>query len=453
MSESAKEEREQRNIIILGASFAGISATHYILKNILPDLKAKNAKKDNDVEAKYHVYLLNPSTDFYFRSAASRFAASVDRLPADKILYDIRELCKGYASEDFTFIQATATGLDTAARNLLYKKATSELEEDALPYHALVIATGSRTGDPVFSMHTDTPTLLSAIKTRNAEIADAHDIIVSGGGPTGVEHAAEIGELLNGKPGWFGGWFGGGSKSREGRVKITLVTAAERLLPATRPAIGKAAEKQLHRLGVHVVYKTRVVQTRKTEGGKTGVMLSGPGSTSPSTSQVREVDLYIPAHGVLPNSSWLPHDLLDSSGWLTTNAQTLRVDNAGPRVYALGDITSFSRRTIPEILDSIPVLAVNLTRDLLSFSSSPSHSPSSEAKPKGKDRHLTQQTKTIQIVPLGSGGGVGEAFGWRFPSWVVWLVKGRDMMVWMAGATGRGERIKREMLKGEEGVF
>jgi NADH dehydrogenase FAD-containing subunit len=428
---------EQRNIVILGASFAGINATHYILKYIIPALKAKK-------EATYHVYLVNPSSDFYYRSASSRFAASTDRLPADKILHDIQDIFKVYSSKDFTFIQGTATGLDTTARKVFYKRPGSNTD-DSLPYHALVIATGSRTGDPVFSMHSDTPALLALIKQRNSEIKSAHDIIVSGGGPTGVEHAAEIGELLNGKPGWFSWLFGAPVR----KVNITLITASNHLLPITRPSIGKSAEARLKRLGVDVVYNTRVAQSSKTENGKTQCTLTS--SNTPERTQ--EVDLYIPAHGVLPNSSWLPKRLLDAHGWLQTNPQTLRVDAAGPRIYAIGDIASFSRRTIPEILqDSIPVLAINMKRDLLSYSAS-SSSSNPDSKPRGKDRLLKQQTHPIQIVPIGSAGGVGEAFGWRFPSLLIWAVKARDMMVFMAPPTFNGGRIREVGFRGEEGAF
>ena len=34
----------------------------------------------------------------------------------------------------------------------------------------------------------------------------------------------------------------------------------------------------------------------------------------------------------------------------------------------------------------------------------------------------------MQIIPLGSAGGVGSLFGWRAPSFMVRMVKARDFM-------------------------
>ena len=394
---------EQRNIVILGASFAGLSTVHYILKHTLPALKVKK-------DAEYHVYIINPSADFYFRCASSRVAASTDRLPLSKVLYQLSDAFKPYSSEDLTFIQATATGLNTTGRTVSFTRTGSETNEELL-YHALIIATGSRTHDKAYSMHIDTPTLLSAIEKRNAELKTAKDIIISGGGPTSVESAGEMGELLNGKPGWF--------STPKRKVNITLITASDQLLPALAPHIGKKAEGRLKRLGVDVLYNTRVVDAAKGSDDRFTVTLS--------KSEKLEVDLYIPAQGVVPNSSFLPKNLLNSSGYVTTNAETLRVDEAGPRVYAIGDIADYSRNTILDIYDSLPVLVVNLKRDLLSYNPS-----TPDSKPKGKDRIYKVNFKITQAVPIGSAGGVGALAGWSLPSLLIWWVKARDMLTWMA---------------------
>lgn len=392
---------EQRNIVILGASFSGLQTTHYFFKHILPSLKAKN-------DAKYHVYLINPSSDFYMRPAAVRTAASTDRLPTEKVIRDLNEEgFKQYSSSEFTFIIGTATGLDTAARTVTYKR-SEYLGDEQLKYHALVIATGSKTHDPVFSMHTDTPALVNAIKTRNTKLKSAKDIIIVGGGPTAVEHAGEIGDLLNGKPGWF--------STPPRKVNITIITAGSQLLPQLRPAIGKQAEGKLKKLGVDVVYNTRVADVSTGKNGRTTVTLA--------KGEKLEADLYIPAHGVLPNSSFVPDALLTDTGYIKTNASTTRVDAAGPRVYAYGDVASNTRNTIVDVYDSFPALVINLKRDLLSYNPN-----NPDAKPKGKDREFKPNLKNTQIVPIGTAGGVGEIYGWRLPNWAVWLIKARNFMI------------------------
>ena len=408
-----------RDIVILGGSSAGLQAAHYILNHLLPLLNAKH-------EARYHVYLVNPSSDWYFRIAAPRAAVSTTKIPAEKLFYDIPDHFKQYAASDFTFIQGKASSLDTTARTVTIQRG-QYLSDETLEYHALIVATGSKTHHPALS-HSDSVETLNAIKTLNTQVSSAKNIIIVGGGPAGVETAGEIGELLNGKPGWF--------STPTKKVTITLITAASQLLTSLRPAIGQQAEDQLKKLGVDVLYNTRVIDTEVT-GSKTIVTLA--------KGQKLETDLYIPAHGVTLNSSWLPPSLLTNTGYLQT-LPTLRVDPslAGPRVYGFGDIASYSRNTAIDILDSFPVLMVNLQRDLLAFPAE---------KPKGKDRAFVAQAKEMMVVPIGSGGGVGAAMGWKLPNWFVWMVKSRDFFIGMAVGTVRGDKAKKAVtLTKEESV-
>lgn len=122
-------------------------------------------------------------------------------------------------------------------------------------------------------------------------------------------------------------------------------------------------------------------------------------------------------------SEYAPAHLKDKKGYIINNASTLRVDAAGPRVYAVGDIGTYSRDNILDILDSTPVVVTNLKRDLLAAHSNP------DAKPEGPDRQYVANQKETQIVPVGRSKGVGAIFGWRVPSIVVWLIKGRNYMI------------------------
>ncbi|KAL1603421.1 hypothetical protein SLS59_004518 [Nothophoma quercina] len=408
---------EQRNIVVLGASAAGLQSTHYIMKHILPTLK--QSKK----EAKYHVYLINPSSDWWFRVASPRVAASTTRMASKKILFDIRPGLKQYSQDDITFIEGTATALSESARAVTYRRAGSTSEE-TISYHALIVATGSKTYHQAFSMSADTQTTLNSIKYTNEKVRTAKDIVIVGGGPTAIEFAGEVAEHRNGKPGWF-------SKVSK-KTNITLITASDKLLPALRPAIAKAAESKLAALGVQVLYKQRVTNTQ-VSGDRTLISLAN--------GDRLEADLYVPAYGVEPNTSFLPAHLLDDKNYLATNEQTLRVDAAGPRVYAIGDVASYSRNSIIDIMGSFPVLFVNLKRDLLAY-----NAVVPDEKPRGKDRLYVREEKEMQIVPIGSGGGVGAVMGWKVPSWFVWMLKGRDFMVGMSGVpTANGDSMKKEV--------
>jgi hypothetical protein len=268
---------EHRNIVVVGGSVGGLQAAHNVLKNILPALKAK-------ADAKYHVYLINPASNWYYRVASPRAAASTKRMSAEKLMFSIEDGFKQYSADDFTFIEASATGLNINARTISYKSRKS-LDDEHLSYHALIVATGSRTYYQAFSQSAATQDVFDAIKTTNQKVESAKDIIVVGGGPTAIEFAAEVAEHRNGKPGWF--------SNAERKVNITLITATDRLLTPLRPAISKTAENKLKALGVDVVYKTRVVDAKEDRSGRTTVTLA--------KGETLEADLYVPAYGVEPS--------------------------------------------------------------------------------------------------------------------------------------------------------
>jgi NADH dehydrogenase FAD-containing subunit len=408
---------EQRNIVIVGASGAGLQATHYILKHILPALKVKN-------DANYHVYNISPSSKWYFRVASPRVAASTARMSTEKVMLDLREGFKQYSEDDFTFIEATATGLEPATRRVLFRSSKGH-EDESINYHALIVATGSKTYFQAFSMSADAQSTLDAISSANKQIETAKQIVIAGGGATGVEFAGEVAEHRNGKPGWF-------SKAQP-KVEVTLITSDKQLLPGLRPAIAKTAQQKLEALGVKVIYNTRVTDSTQTKDGRTALTLMN--------GDKLETDVYVPAYGVQPNSSWLPDQMLNDKGYLITNDSTLRVDIAGPRVYGFGDIASYSRNNYWDITLALPTLVTNIKRDLLSYN--PMHP---EAKPKGKDRLYTVDNRESMVVPIGSGGGVGAVMGWRVPSFFVWMLKGRDFMLGLSGLpTLTGGSVKKEV--------
>jgi NADH dehydrogenase FAD-containing subunit len=414
-----------RNIVILGASFAGTQSAQYIMKHLLPVINTRHT-------AKYHVYIINPSSDFYFRIASPRAATSASRLPVEKLFVPLSSIFDKFPKSDFTFIQASATNVNTTTRTVSYQRSTTNPTEETLPYHALIIATGSRTYHPAFSHDLSATATKSALSKLSQQISTAKSVVVVGGGPTGVETAAEIGEHINGKPGWF--------STPERKITITLITSAPNLLPALRPAIAKEAEQKLHALGVDVVYNTRVTDTQEHSNGYTTLTLS-------TGKDPLETDVYIAAHGVLPNSNFLPPHLLDSGKYIETNTSTLRVDAAGPRAYAVGDVSSASRNTLLDLADIFPVFFTNLKRDLYAFDGT-----NPGAKPPGKDRVFVRNEKEMQVVTVGTAGGVGAAMGWRVPNWVIWLFKSRDMMVGM-GVSGllEGKNVAKEVAwKGDE---
>jgi apoptosis-inducing factor 2 len=79
----------------------------------------------------------------------------------------------------------------------------------------------------------------------------------------------------------------------------------------------------------------------------------------------------------------------------------LRVDNAGPGIYAVGDATSHARPAVHLILSTMPVLYANIKRDLLLASRK-------EKSFVGEDRVFKEDTREAQMVPIEKSKG-----GWR----------------------------------------
>lgn len=385
------------NIVVVGASYAGSSVAHIFLKHVFPELPKAGAS--------YHVHLINPSSTFYHRSASPRAAASLDLAKNIKMFSDLLSGFEQYDPDIFTFIRGAVTSMDTKARTVHVRHA--EGSETVIRYHALVLATGTSTHAPVLSTYqTSLEELQKTILDMNMKVKTAKSIIVSGGGPSAVELAGEIGEYLNGAAGWFA------ERPSNPQAKITLIAGAEKLLPLLSQSFSAWAESLLRRVGVDVVYRLRTTGTEEMANGKTIVRLNG--------STDMECDLFIPAMGVTPNTKFVPNNLLDDKNYIKTNENTLRVDEAGPRVYCVGDVGSYTRGGLIDLIEAVPVAMTNMKRDLLAAHSDP------EARPIGPDRIHKPITAETQLVPVGQTRGLGAFSGFELPYFMTYHFKVKD---------------------------
>ncbi|KAF2259067.1 FAD/NAD(P)-binding domain-containing protein [Lojkania enalia] len=402
-----------QTILILGGSIAGLGAAHYALKHTIPQLP----KKDGTT---YTVTLVNPSKDFFWRIASPRAAVNKQLMPSAKIFYPIEPAFKHYPKGSFTFIQGTATHVDAAGQTVSIT--TSSGEQQTIPYTALIIATGMTTASPLFTQTTSASDLTSAYDEFQKSLPNAKTIVIGGAGPVAVETAGEIAEFLNGKPGFMA------SGPKNPKAKVTIISAEKKMLPVLREAISKQAEKFLKRLGADVVYSTKVVSTTQGESGKTVVQLSD--------GKTLEPDIYIDATGVRPNTSFLPKEWLDSRNKVQTNPKTLRVDIAGPKIYAIGDVGSYTRGGAIDIGDALPVALTNLKIDLTAEIT---------GKPATQERHYKANLAESQICPIGTSKGVGAFNGNKMPSILIWMIKSRDYLVGqLAQATVDGKTWEKE---------
>ena len=408
-----------KNIIVVGGSYGGISVAHNLLKHAIPSITDKDS---------YQVILVSASSQALCRPACPRALISDEMFNQDKLFVSIQEQFEQYSKEHFRFIHATATRLDHANHTISIHLVDGATE--VLNYHAVVIATGASTTSPLLSLNKDSDFLRANWTELRKALPSSKSIVIAGGGPAGVETAGELGEYLNGRAGWFS------SKLVNPKVSITVVTAGDHILPVLRPSLAKKAEDYLSTVGVTTMKSTRVISVSPENAG-TADALTSKTTVTLSNGKTLQADLYIPATGTHPNTGFVDKSLLTSDGRINTNPKTLRVDTAGPRVYAIGDCASYSRPAIHLILEAIPVSSANIKRDLLLASGKPESEVPAE-------RTFTEDTRETQLVPIGKNKGVGAMMGWSIPSWLVWAVKGRDYWLWTTGGLWSGKQWAKE---------
>lgn len=424
--------KAMKEIVVLGVGYAGIACAHYILRHIVPALPERET---------YHVSVVDPSSKWVNRVAAPRSLVSEKLLPLSKWILDTEVGFKEYSAEKFSFVQGKATAMDITARTVTIEKTAGGTE--TLTYYALLIATGASSATPLFGTPGPHTLTISAIEAFREKLPEAKQIVIAGGGPAAVETAGELGHYINGRAGFFS------ARPKTIKTKITVVTSAAKLLPILRPALALKAERLLAKVGVDVVYSDAVVSTEPPTAGKRdadgslGSFLS-PAQVKLASGKVLEADLYIPAYGLTANASWAPAELRDESGRIITNKQTLRVEAAGPRVYAVGEVGNYGIGGIFEIMFSaISTSMINMKRDLLHDAKVAASGDEKLAK-SGKDMTFENKAGESQMVPVGRRSGVGALFGWKVPGFTVWLIKGRQYLTEMNNSNLAGSSWKKE---------
>lgn len=209
------------------------------------------------------------------------------------------------------------------------------------------------------------------------QVKAAQTIVVGGAGPTGVETAAELAFEYG--------------KTKE----ITLVTAGKELLVDSMPTnIAQGAENTIKKMHVNVVKNVKILDSTPTADGKTELSLDN--------GEKKIVDLYLPTVGVIPNTEYVPTDLLDGKGQVVVD-EFLRVKGAED-VWAAGDLTSLDFAQIIYAEKQATAVAKNL--DLVLKGKEP------VAYKTGGDRMMG--------LALGRSKATGRSGNMKIPSLVIW---------------------------------
>ena len=250
------------------------------------------------------------------------YQVSTAGLAADHVAYPIRGALR---KTDVKFRMGSPISIDH--KNQEVKLDSSE----TLKFDHLVVALGSTTADfgipgvkeftlGMKSVH-EALNIRAEIMRRFEDLCRFEDdtqfsISVIGGGPTGVEMAGAIAELVRGP-----------LKSDHARsaanIRVRIIEAGERLLPTFSPSLSKRTKKDLEKLGVEVFVNSpvKLVEHRK--------VTVADGLSLPS-------EITIWAAGVKGSDAMAQLNLPVAANRIVVEP-TLQVKNY-PNVWALGDI-------------------------------------------------------------------------------------------------------------------
>lgn len=230
-------------VVILGAGFGGLTL----------------ARKLAD---RAHVTIIDRHNYQTFLPLLYQVASA--GLAADHIAHPIRGALRGL---DIEFRMASPIALDT-------KRGTVKLDSSELiEYDHLVVALGSETTDfgipGVMENSLGMKSVHEALRIRGEVMRHFEDlcriddgstveIVIVGGGPTGVEMAGALAELAKGP-------LKRDHESASKRIKISLIEAGERLLPSFHPKLSARTKSDLERLGVEVLLQTKVAHVKSNE--------------------------------------------------------------------------------------------------------------------------------------------------------------------------------------------
>jgi NADH dehydrogenase len=250
-----QEQRLQNTIVIVGGGAGGLELACKLGRKLGPEA----------------VTLVDNRSFHIWKPSLHEVAAGTLDVHQEGLSYQMLAHDNG-----FTFVYGPLLALDAAQRRLTVGAIYSEQHEPLLPerrlgYDALVLAVGSTSnyfGVPGAAEHTISLNatedaerfrltllkLLTQAELRKAAQPEAGvDIVIIGGGATGVELAAELREAS----GVYAA-YGFQHLRAERDVRITLLEGAPRILAPLPDKVSTAALELLHQRAVTVVTDTRV---------------------------------------------------------------------------------------------------------------------------------------------------------------------------------------------------
>ncbi|EMT66633.1 Apoptosis-inducing factor 2 [Fusarium odoratissimum] len=367
--------QKPKHIVTIGGSFASVRTAHKFLQG----MQNKNA-------GSYKVTMISRDSHFFWNLAMPR-AIIPGTIPDDNLFQAIAPGFTKYGDK-FELIVGTATGIDINNKQVKVYKAG---QETFISYDYLLIGTGSSTkAESPFKSRGSTDATRDYVHAYQKGVGEAHSIIVAGAGPTGVEVAGELADYYGNKKD-----ITLVSKTSHHLVKI-WINAGPTVLDNRPDSVSKSAHSQLEKLGVKIRLNTKVNESITLPNGKQEVTFS--------SGEKVVTDLVIPTFGVVPNSSFVPPDLLDAHGYIKVD-QYLAIEGRQD-VFAIGDVSNVEAPQFWFVNTQAGHMAKNLVHIMI-------------GKPMIPYKASTTAMGGMQI----GKSGVGHYGNWRIPGFMVHAIR------------------------------
>ena len=228
----------KKHAVVIGAGFGGLAC-------------AKKLRKSDS----YSVTLIDRNPYQLFSPLLYQVATA--SLPEDDIAFPVRT-----AYKDVQFVRAEVTNVDATKKELTLSNGKT------ISYDDLILAVGSEgttfgipgVAENAFQMKSVGDareirhSLLSAYESVEDELLplESLNVVIVGGGPTGVELAGAVKELQHEIHREF--------EHIAPKATVTLLEAGPRLLPTFHPHSSKYTLKTLTKMGVHVQVDAAVIE-------------------------------------------------------------------------------------------------------------------------------------------------------------------------------------------------
>ncbi|KAK5993202.1 Oxidoreductase ptaL [Cladobotryum mycophilum] len=362
-----------KTIVVLGA---GIAATPLIRQIMKTTVLTSN---------EYKMVVVAPNTHFLWPIAMPRVVVP-GQLADDKVLIALEPLFKEYPADRFEFVLGAASALEPERNSVTVS--LNDGGSRTIPYHTIVVATGSSAKDNMpWKTINDTQQTKDRLHGLQKEIENAKTIVVAGGGLTGTETAGELGFEY----------------SKQGRKEVYFIyNDSLPLAPPVLESVRKSSLSELEKLKVKLIPNTTVTSV-STSGRDTILQLRiKDGTTRSLTAQV-----YLPTTGVIPNSSFVPANMLDVDGYIVTT--TFLQAKGYSNIFVLGDVGNLE----PNKAALADYQTVHLIKAL------PIHLKGGELP------EYQLNKKDFAALTIGRSRGTGHMGSFKLFSFLIYYLKGR----------------------------